>query len=349
VPKAFKTLFETALEFCTIKDIHALLSAAKESGHEVKLTAPTLAALVNENLRAAIDAKGVSVEAVYDLIREAEENGRQHIYYYRPAAKDFANVPISEVGTRLWGPNWAETMHFPRFELKENGFTYADLRQWNPHKKPLDWALKVYGQQLFEEQEGDDERIDERTIKRTYILQPRRLVLLLRWNSPDLLEIRVPQSTSRKHVKQWLDQAWVMAAKVFRSDNFTPWDLNGARRALVNQQAKFAKIYRFSHSRLEDDDHNMISISSAHTEQSLEASTPIVKSMQDLVKPGIGECRYLRVTWLPTKDGVPAEELVSYLGDQEVNEIGIGRRCSAPEIDYVTEQLQYFSKPDPGV
>jgi hypothetical protein len=341
-------LFRAAVEFCTIKDIHTLLKAA-EGTKGVKLTAKTHAELVNKNLRDAIEANAVSVEAVYDLIRDAEENGHQHIFYYQAASKDVVNLSVPVVGGRLWGTGGAKKMNFPRFELKENGFTYADLRQWNPDRKPLDWVLKIYGQQFFEEQQGGDERIDEHTVKRTYVMQPRRLVLLLRWNSPDLLEIRIPQSTSRQRVSRWLDVAWEMVAKVFRSDEFKPWDLSDARRALVNGQAKFAKVYRFSHSRLEDGDHNMISISSAHTERSLEASTQVVKSMKDLVKPGIGECRYLRVTWLPNKDEVPAEELVSYLGDREVSEIGIGRRCSAREIDYVTEQLRDFSRPNPGV
>lgn len=343
-----QALFDAAIEFCTIKDIHALLKTA-EGTEGVRLTAPNLPTLVNKNLRDAIDAGAVSVAKVYDLIREAEENGHQHIYYYQAVSKHVKNLSISTVATRLWGSGWTEKMKFPRFDLKPDNFLYADLRQWNPTKKPLDWVLKIYGQQFFEEQVGGDERIDETTVRRTFILQPKRLVLLIRWNSPDLLEIRVPQSTSKQRVKRWLDQAWEMISKVFRSDEFAEWDLDSARRELIGRQGEFAKVYRFSHSRLEDEDHNVIAISSAHTEKSLEASTPVVKSMQALVKPGVGECRYLRVTWLPIADDVPTEELVSYLGDRHVNEIGIGRGCSAREIDYVTEQLRYFGKPNSGV
>lgn len=335
-------LQDLVLEFCTVKDIHSLLKRAEGHPH-VRLTAPNLATLVNRNLRDAIEGNAVPIDSVYDLVRDAEENGHQDIFYYQPASRTVVNVPLADVGARLFGTNWAARMKFPRFELKPNKFVYADLRQWNP-KKPLDWALKLYGQQFFEEQEGGDERIDENTIKRTFVLRPKRLVLLVRWNSPDLLEIRVPQTSSKQRMKQWVDQAWEMASRVFRSDEFTMWNLDPARRRLVNEQGRHSKMYRFSHSRLEDEDHNVISVSSAHTERSLAPTTPVVKSMQALVRPGVGECRYLRVTWLPAGD-LPEQELVTYLGDREANGVGIGRRCSAREIDYVTEQLREFGKP----
>ncbi len=343
-----KELQELVLEFCTISDIHSLLKTAEEH-KSVKLTAPNIATLVNKNLRDAIEGNAISLDRVHDLIREAEENGHQDIFFYQPASKAAKNVPFEEVGNHLWGKGWQAAMKFPRYELKANKFTFADLRQSSPNKKPMDWTLKIYGQQFFEEQEGGDEKIDEHTVRRTFILKPKRLVLVLRWNSPDLLEVRIPQTSSKQRMNGWLDQAWEMASLIFRSDEFERWNLDPARRRLVNEQGQHEKVYRFSHSRMEDEAHNMISVASAHTERSLDASTPVVKSMQALVKPGVGECRYLRVTWLPIKDEVPEQELVSYLGDREVNGVGIGRRCSAREIDYVTDRLREFSKPNPAV
>lgn len=336
-------LRELLQEFCTIGDIHSLLKTAEGNG-AVKLTAPNKTTMIEKNLREALEAKALSIDHVHDLIRDAEENGHQDIFYYQPASKAVKNLPITDVGKRLWGKDWEEKMKFPTFKLALNKFTYADLRPWNPTKKPLDWVLKIYGQQMFEEQSGGDEKIDEQTILRTFILQPRRLVLVVRWNSPDVLEIRVPQSSSKQRVHGWLDQAWEMAQPVFGSDEFTPWDLCGARRAIVTSQSDNEKLYRFSHSRLEDTEHNMISYSAAHADRSLGASSSVVKSMQGMVKPGVTECKYLRVTWIPDVNGMPADELVSYLGDRAVNQMGIGRRCSRREIDYVTEQLRSFSK-----
>jgi hypothetical protein len=134
-----KELQDLVLEFCTINDIHSLLKTAE--GHDaVRLTARNFATLVDKNLRDAIEGNAIHLGLVYDLVREAEENGHQDIFFYRTASKDVKNIPIIEVGNRLWGRGWAEKMKFPRFELKPNDFTYADLRQWNP-KKPLDWVF----------------------------------------------------------------------------------------------------------------------------------------------------------------------------------------------------------------
>lgn len=345
-----KELRDAVLELCTIKDIYGLLEAARDHP-SVRLTAPNIATLVDKNLADALEGNAVSLTDVYDLVREAEENGHQEIFYYQSRSKAVENIPLEEVGRRIWGDNWADVAQFPRFELEPNGFRYADLRHWNPKRKPRDWVLKIYGQQFFEKQEeGSEEQLAEHRVRRTFVLEPRRLVLLLRWNSPDLLEVRIPQTASRPRAKAWLDQAWDMASRVFLPSEFEAWDLDSARRQLVNRQGDSETLYRFSHSRLEDGDHNVISVASAHTERSLTSSAPIVQSIKALVTPGVGECKYLRVTWLPGEgEGAPRQDLVTFLGDRQTNCVGIGRRCAAHEIDYVTDQLREFSKAASGV
>ena len=342
-------LYSLVEELCTAKQVHALLKRF-EDRPSVKLTAENRSALIKKNLRDAVDAKSIPLQDVYELVRESEENGRQHIFYYQPASKDVRNIPFETVGARLFGREWKAKTASPVFALEENKFNFSDFRQWNAARKPLDWCLKIYGLQFIEEeQKSQEEKIDERTVKRTFVSRPVRLVLFVRWNSPDLLEIRIPQSSSRKKVKEWLDQAWSMLAPAFRSDEFRAWNLDSARRSLILGQSKSAKRYRFSHSTVEDAEHNHIAISAAHTERSLDANTPICKSLQAMTKEGVGECRFLRITWLKGAEGeTPASDLVSYLGEAAENDVSIGRQCSAGEIDFVTDQLREFSKPAPA-
>lgn len=331
-------IFSLLDEYCTKEQIHALLKPFGDHD-KVRLTG-NKPEMINVHLRNALDAGVFPVDRVYDLIREGEENGHQFIYYYEPATSK-VKLSLDEVGARLFGTNWQAKMKFPRFELKPEEFLYADLRQWDTRRKPHDWALKIYGQQLLERQ-SDEERIDERTVRRTYVLEPHRLVILVRWNNPNVLEIRVPShAESKKRARQWLDTAWTMIKRVFTPDNFKPWDLCPARANLVSApKEKYAEVFKFSHSRLEDEDHNVVSYSAAHTDRDLRSSTNVVNSMKGIG----GQCKYLRVTWLPTKDEVITKELVTSLGSYEVNELLIGRQCTAQEVEYVTNQLRDFGR-----
>lgn len=339
-------LLKLVEEFCTIEDIHGLLKDFE--GHKaVKLTAPNKPILVNKNLRDALDARALPVERLYALVQEAEENGRQHIFYYVPASKDAGKVSLDDVGVRLWGRDWREARTFPVFDLVPNGFVFSDLRVWDQRRKPRDWILKIYGEELIEEQSGGDERLDERTIRRTYVLQQKRLVCCVRWNSPGILEVRIPEADSRRRLKRWLDQVWEMIKPVFGYDEFYPWNLTPARCALITKHKENEKLYRFSHSRLEDEEHNTVSYSSAHPDRDLAASAYMGESIRRLVKGGNAHCTHLRVTWLAS-DPVPISDLVSYLGDREVNEIVVRRRGTAREIEYVTDQLRAFSAAGTG-
>lgn len=145
-------LFKLVGDFCSTAQITNLLRTAKGS-EGLKLTAPNKEALIQKNLRSALESGIIATEKVYDLIRETEENGSQYIFYYAPSGV-MKPMTVSQIGTGLWGPNWEQKMKFPRVELVENKFVYADLRAFLPSQKPLDWVLKIYGHEVIDRATG---------------------------------------------------------------------------------------------------------------------------------------------------------------------------------------------------
>src|SRR5262249_18828900 len=108
-------------------------------------------------------------------------------------------------------------------------------------------------------------------------------------------------------------------------------------------QSKNEKLYRFSHSRIEDPDHNKVSYAAAHADRSLGAAKYLGGSLRGLVNNG-SECTHLTVTWIADDDKVPLNsDLVSYVGQNMPHEVAIVRRCKSKEIEYVTDQLRSFS------
>ena len=94
-------------------------------------------------------------------------------------------MTFEKVGEGLWGKGWSEKKKFPTANTPENGYDYADFR--SPAKKPNHWILKVYGQLTYERYTGKDFKEDGLVYKE-FEPEELRVVLVARWNPPDLLE-----------------------------------------------------------------------------------------------------------------------------------------------------------------
>jgi len=86
-------------QLCTVEQIQTLLRKHKGNEH-IRISAETKDNLVGRNLRKAIEENALDVSEVFDLIRHAEENGNQHIFYYKPQVKKIADALISTKGVK---------------------------------------------------------------------------------------------------------------------------------------------------------------------------------------------------------------------------------------------------------
>ena len=77
---AHEDLLKLIQQHCTGEQITALLRQSK--GNEgVRVSAENKDQLVQRNLRDALDAHAINIDRVYDLLRDAEENGNHHTFY----------------------------------------------------------------------------------------------------------------------------------------------------------------------------------------------------------------------------------------------------------------------------
>jgi len=186
------------------------------------------------------------------------------------------------------------------------------------------------------------EELGENRFKREFYRENRRIVVVIRWNNPGILEMRIPQTDSKKRVRRWLERAWLMVAPALSPGDFGQWNLKKARRRMIDEQKKNSSIYRFSTTRLVDGDHNVASFECHDPQGHLFASQGVADSVKRLIHNG--ECTNLYATWLPGKNPNPSRELNTLIGHNESNEIVIGGYCSSRDVDYVTDQLRHFSK-----
>jgi hypothetical protein len=342
VKKSDEKLLNLVGSLCTADQVKEVLRLAKErKPKEVRITAENKSDLVDRNLRDALDSGGIGPDRVYELIRNAEESGNQHIFYFKPRSKTTRDSMTPEdIGTGLWGKGWRDKKKFPTADTPEDGFDYADFR--SPELKPNHWILKVYGQMTYEQYTGKDFNEDGKVYKE-FVPEKLRVVLLARWNPPDLLELRVQRDESRRRISAWLDQLWTMLGPAVKRAEFDPWNLKIARKRLIEEDEKYSDVYTFRDTRLLDPHSMRASFEANPTSGYLFASVEAKEAIHGLLDAH-SECTHLSVTWLPGKDSIPSIELRTLLGDREPNEVIVTSHCKSGDVDYVTDKLRFFNR-----
>lgn len=337
--KLSEELAKLVYDWCAGEQIAQLLRDAKDTSEEVRVSAPKKDVLIEKNLRTAVEAGAIPLDKVYNLIREAEENGNQHIFYYRRTGQPGT---LDEVATRLWGANWQEKMDLPRADLVEDDFIFADLHPWNASLKPLDFVLKIYGHEFIDKYTNVIKPLGDNRYSHEFVKEEKRIVIVVRWNNPGVLEVRIPLTESKKRRMEYLQKTLLLIAPAFPPNEYAPWKLAKARAKMIAEQKTQEKVYHPSHTRVEDEAHNIGTFECHDPQGHLFAEKRMVESVKSLIDGG--ECLNLRVHWHMGNNPYPSRELSTLIGHGESNEIVVGGYCKSGDVDYVTDQLRYFSK-----
>jgi hypothetical protein len=324
---------------CTIEQVKSILRPAL-GNKDVKLSAPSHKELIQSNLRAALESHSLSVEKVYDLLRESEENGPQHIFYLRCGSKDVRSLlSLEYMQKRIFG---ATIPPEPCLDLKPNGFVISEVRQWSS-RKPADWALKIYGHETREVATGEEDRSNPTRIAKYFTTQEFRFVLLARWNSPDLLELRIPATESRQRLDGWRNYLYGTLRPAIPFDRFTPWGLAQVSRRLFDEKDKHPTVYNLGDAKLEDEFHNIYSIQSHVADSDLFSGIAADSAAKGVLEHN-GIHKAQRVLWLKQPNDGFSADISTLIGARQENEMVFSRHQNSRGIDYVTHQLRSFGK-----
>jgi len=342
----YKELDETlalVYDHATFEQIQALLRTRK-GDENVKITAETKEQIVYKNLRDAIDARAIDIEKVFDLIRDSEENGSQHIFYYkRKRSTPLEALAFDSVARQLFGKDWETQLeNFPAIKQRPNSYQRSDFRKLP--KRPSDWVLKVYGHTLVTRFTGKTEERQANHFWREYVTEDLRIVLMARWNAPDLLEIRVQRNESRRRIEEWHNRMWEMLGPAVVRRQFEPWELSKGIANLITEQRNNKALYTFR-------DASVIDKSGVHaTFQMYEdqggdlfASIETRDSIEGYLSAK-GDFKGLTVTWEKQKSGTPQKELRVFLAARELHETVVSAHSAREDLDYVTNQLRQFNR-----
>jgi hypothetical protein len=263
--------------------------------------------------------------------------------YFKPVSK--AVIERCESGEviaqELFGRKWKEKMGFPKYELVPEKYEWADFRVGHRISKKSDWVAKIYGHEINFHFTGQEFLTDGRLAK-YYKTDDARVVCLARWNSPDLLEMRVTRSESRALMLLRLNALWTRLKPALQTSDFIEWDdLKKARKKMLKFRSKYTKLYQTGSIQVTDSASGKAAFL-PYTEDEASDDTEERRTAIDAFVAAGCSCEHLVATWQPS-NGL-AHELRTIIGARYPHEIVISGQTSSQAVDYVTDKLRFFSR-----
>lgn len=334
--------FDLLASECTIDQIQAVLREGKKLDRDgVRISAANKEGLL-DNLKTAV-GRGISASKVFGLVQESEENGSQHIFYYKPRNAQVAKShrEVSAVAKALFGKGDLGALDFPVFVLMPDAYEWSDLRSLGKDQ----WLAKMYGKEEVKVREGEPERVGNRILV-GYELKARRTVLVVKRHADGLIELRVPRIESAEIVTTMRDRLMDAMKGVIDWNDHHSWDLRGARVRLSAEANKNTSLYSLGDIALGDSEGGKWSIHPASEDGDLYAATARQKAVKAVLDED-GSCDVLVVQWKPDTAGRIPKGLRTVIGSNRaeapVNEVIVTRKTSSAAMSYVTDRLRHFA------
>lgn len=333
-----RDLFVLIEEKCTADQIAAILQSYKKKEKNVRVSGKK--GEIVEHLKDAISEKIIPKSEAIDLLRECEENGDQHIFYFVPKAKKNKELCADGQHTAdLLFPTPLDRMGFPLFQDVPDEHIWSDFRVVSTNGRS-GWVGKIYGHESALEFESEEEHPNY--LIKKFVRNVERTVCLVRWNPPNLLEIRVPRVESRAKLDERLKRVWIMIRPALKQEDFSPWDTRKARCTMVKERKDNSKLYHLPTVYLTDPGSGK-AIFAAYTEDGSQVSAKEREAAIDLLMKGKTDCDRLVVVWCQVgAPGTLISDLRTIVAPRYSNELVIPARVNSQTVDYVTDRLREF-------
>jgi len=341
-PTELGHLFKFIEDACTNSQIRALLRAKKKDGSKVKLGQTTKD--VMENLVAAHNDGVVTDDELMGLLAAGEENGRQHIFFYRVPVRAHSKYSNSaELTARLRTVLSTNGDQLPHFVLMPEERVISDIRSQRLANDQLNVIAKWYSGREFEEVVLKEvfRRNGDQFIRRESKIEKVRLVSMARYHPRGLLEIRVPtgERESRKTCLSELETILELLAPVFSLNDLVLMSLRKAMKTLQETNGSKGAKHRVSAAQVADGD------ARAEFNPALEGQD-LFASIRHKEAIGLYEdLAQLDVYWeSPVGKKDEEDEIRCQIGLYQANGIRLGAKRAGEEIDFVINRLWDLSK-----
>lgn len=337
------SFYERIAKQCNAEQIRDFLRPYKEASEEAskEITVSSRKDDLIAILRRGVAKGFFTLNAVINLLRECEENGQQHVFYFRPKNQAVRRLcrDFDAIMSRIHGDEWEE--EYPIFEFRPESYQWVDFR-CGLDGKPRDWIAKAYGHERYFERIDIAWPTPDRRVE-TFSAQTVNVVCLARWNDDDLLEIRVDSQRldSVKAREERLGQVWNLLENALSKEDFEPWEL-GCARSFMAKNRRGHEDFELGDLRLLDTDGGVATFKTSVETESVDDLPARTEAVNALA--AVSDCDVLSIHWkIPSnKPDGGLFTLSTICGGRFTHELIVRARTSSMAIDHVTNKLRQF-------
>lgn len=292
----------------------------------------------NKRLLPAIASHLVSEQELIELLRSAEECGRQHVFLFH-CSKDTAATLMerSRVTNALTRQNLQDLLTQARVLDQPSEPTIADVR-WVVAGIDTELIVKIIETRVSQRFVGETRLGNQ--ISRNYEEILERSVNVVRLHRNGLLEIRLGSHSNSTRYASDLMLMWRRIDFLLSESDFTPISLLRAKNKLWTDRATLSRIIRFSDHTLVNDNGNTIRAATGTDNCDLLSDDGVVESLEVFLDHD-AYCDSSNI-WFKTALPGPSKEIHVLLSG-ELNEFAVPAHCSPTDYQYVLDQLRLLN------
>lgn len=296
--------------------------------------------LYTRRLHPAMVEGKISLNDLRDLLRDAEEYGRQHIFLYKcknETAKSIINqnrlhVVLKELGIigLLTTPIDLDMPTAPTIvEIREIAAT-TDC----PHRSLVVKQVETRTTRVYR---GEFVNAAEKTVSKVYDFEEKRAINIVRLYENGLLELRINSRDNSTNYTQNIKSLFGSVSKIIPPAGFNEISLDVAKNKLIEQRDELADEVRFVKSTAKNDFGVIMDLSCATQDDSIcedNGSTGALEKFLENDAQISGTNIYLKII-----DGTETPNELHVLISGAKNEFAIPVPCSSEDYEYVFAKI----------
>lgn len=293
--------------------------------------------LFTKRIEPAFQANKISLKELTDLLRNAEESGRQHVFLYTcKAAHAKTLIDESSVLEKLAGKGLASLATAPLMLTEAPVAQIVDVR-WVSGRL----LVKIVGQRTVQELDSSVQS-EEGIIDKRYKLVQKRVVHLFRLSPNGVLELRVASHSTSTRYTEDITMLFGMVDFLMESGDFKPISLLKAKEYIWVNQATLSDRVRLIDSLMKNNDgfalHGLATWDGGNIGKNRATQESLEKFRgQD------GYCDGHILGFLPRGTPLFPTKEIRVLLRGLTNEFAIPAKCSHTEFEYIFDEVRAFN------
>lgn len=287
----------------------------------------------------AVQDNQITNAELVNLLRTAEEHGRQHVFLYS-CSRAHALELLDEARIRgvLRSMGLTELWTVPRVLDQPDVPTLVDVRLEGVGRGQ---TLVVKEIELRTHQRYERTEPDGDFLRKIYKIQKERVVNVARLHASGLLELRLGSHANSSKYGDDIRRFRHQISRLIPQKEFLEVSLSNAMSTILHKRKELGHLIRYSDSTLRNENGVVLRAATGAEGSDLNSD----KGAQDSIDAFMaedGQCEGLNFFFRAAPPKVPKEVHVLLSG--ELNEFAIPANCTAEDYQYVLDQLRLLNK-----